>query len=107
MMDWTNLLNEKRIRLSSRTDKEHRDEFERDYGRALYSTPVRRLRDKAQVFPLEPNDSVRTRLAHSLEVSSVARGLATTAAKWLTEENQLAPELQPRLASIAATTGLI
>ncbi len=29
---------------------------------------------KTQVFPLEPNDSVRTRLTHSLEVSSLARG---------------------------------
>ena len=76
-MDWQKLLNAKRVREilggspSSKAANERRDEFERDYGRTLYSTPVRRLRDKAQVFPLEQHDFVRTRLAHSLEVSSV------------------------------------
>ncbi len=39
-----------------------RTEIERDYDRVLFSTPVRRLADKTQVFPLEKNDSVRTRL---------------------------------------------
>jgi dGTPase len=40
----------------------------------FFQTPVERLQDKAQVFPLERRDAVRTRLTHSLEVSSVARG---------------------------------
>jgi len=52
-----------------------RTEIERDYDRILFSTPVRRLADKTQVFPLEKNDSVRNRLTHSHEVSNLARSV--------------------------------
>ena len=57
------------------TTLEHRTEIERDYDRILFSTPVRRLADKTQVFPLDKNDSVRTRLTHSHEVSNLARSI--------------------------------
>lgn len=59
---------------------ETRTEIERDYDRILFSTPVRRLADKTQVFPLERNDSVRTRLTHSHEVSNLARSIGTALA---------------------------
>jgi len=67
LMNWKQLLNPNRPRLSS-MGPDHREQFERDYDRAIFSTPVKRLQDKAQVFPLEPHDAVRTRLTHSLEV---------------------------------------
>jgi dGTPase len=54
-----------------------RTEYERDYDRILFSTPVRRLADKTQVFPLDPHDSVRTRLTHSHEVANLARSFGT------------------------------
>lgn len=56
---------------------EVRTEIERDFDRILFSTPVRRLADKTQVFPLDRNDSVRNRLTHSYEVSNLARGFGT------------------------------
>src|ERR1041384_5817032 len=56
---------------------DRRTEFEKDYDRLLFSTPVRRLADKTQVFPLERNDSVRTRLTHSHEVSNLAKSIGT------------------------------
>lgn len=59
---------------------EARTELERDHDRILFSTPVRRLQDKTQVFPLERNDSVRTRLTHSHEVANMARSMGTTLA---------------------------
>jgi dGTPase len=52
-----------------------RTEIERDHDRILFSTPTRRLADKTQVFPMEVNDSVRTRLTHSHEVSNLARSI--------------------------------
>ena len=52
-----------------------RMELERDYDRILFATPTRRLADKTQVFPMEENDSVRTRLTHSHEVSNLARSI--------------------------------
>lgn len=54
-----------------------RTEIERDFDRILFSTPVRRLADKTQVFPLDKNDSVRNRLTHSYEVSNLARSFGT------------------------------
>ncbi|MFS3860299.1 HD domain-containing protein [Proteus mirabilis] len=56
---------------------ETRYELERDFDRILFCAPIRRLADKTQVFPLEKNDSVRTRLTHSYEVSNLARSIGT------------------------------
>lgn len=53
----------------------HRTKFEQDHDRILFSTPVRRLSDKTQVFPLDRNDGVRTRLTHSHEVANLAKSI--------------------------------
>src|SRR5262249_61743692 len=114
MLKWEKLLNGKRIRVLSEAVESHkskddlRSEFQRDYDRSLFSTPVRRLQDKAQVFPLEPHDSVRTRLTHSMEVSSVARGLASGTARILREKKKLDDSLFPHhIETIAAACGLL
>lgn len=49
--------------------------FEIDYNHLINSASFRRLQDKTQVFPLDKGDFVRTRLTHSIEVSTVARQL--------------------------------
>lgn len=46
-----------------------------DYDTIICSTLFRRLQDKAQVFPLDEDDYVRTRLTHSLEVSAISKKL--------------------------------
>ena len=46
-----------------------------DRSRILYSAAFRRLQMKAQVFPLEDNAAVRSRLTHSLEVSDIGRSI--------------------------------
>ena len=53
-------------------------EFERDYKAIISSSAFRRLQDKTQVFPLDKSDFVRTRLTHSIEVSTIARQLGIT-----------------------------
>lgn len=83
---WGGLLNESRRKdaikktVPKKPTAEVRTETERDYDRILFSTPVRRLADKTQVFPLDPNDSVRTRLTHSHEVSNLARSIGVNLA---------------------------
>jgi dGTPase len=61
--------------------KDWRSSFQKDYDRLLFSTPVRRLADKTQVWPMEENDGVRTRLTHSHEVSNLARSIGSRIAK--------------------------
>ena len=107
-MNWEQLLCEERPRESTfKSADDHRTQFERDFDRTVFSTPVKRLQDKAQVFPLEPHDAVRTRLTHSLEVSSVARGLAIDVGKWLCEKKEINQEARRKIEAIAATCGLI
>ena len=59
------------------------------------------------MFPLDPCDAVRTRLTHSLEVSSVARGLGTAVGKWLLKKGEIAQPLDRAIEAITATGGLI
>ncbi|EOW6652713.1 dGTP triphosphohydrolase [Cronobacter dublinensis] len=89
-MQWEKLLNSVRRKDKDKETREQkapsvtditppistgRQELERDYDRILFAAPTRRLADKTQVFPLDRNDSVRTRLTHSHEVANFARGI--------------------------------
>ena len=75
-MDWQTLLCDDRIRsYKKQSSTDLRTEFEKDYHRIIGSASFRRLQDKTQVFPLDRSDFIRTRLTHSLEVSSLAKSL--------------------------------
>lgn len=52
--------------------------LESDRGRIINSAAVRRLQQKTQVFPLEHNAAVRSRLTHSLEVQQTGRFIVRT-----------------------------
>ena len=68
-MEWDALLSKKR----PGTDFGEADLT--NYDAIIRSTLFRRLQDKAQVFPLDNDDYVRTRLTHSLEVSAIGKEL--------------------------------
>lgn len=93
---------------SSLSTDTHRSVFQQDYDRLLFSTPVRRLADKTQVWPMEENDGVRTRLTHSHEVSNLARSIGARAYKGARDafkqhgcgEDSLAEIINPLLLSI-------
>ena len=89
-LKWNLILSKKRIKdyKGSKKSSDIRDEFENDYDRILFSASFRRLQDKAQVFPLEKLDFVRTRLTHSLEVSSIAKSLGRSIGNSLIEKTK-------------------
>lgn len=60
--------------------------IESDRGRILSSPAFRRLQKRTQVFALELNASIRTRLTHSLEVAQTARFIAKTIIAKLAKE---------------------
>ena len=83
-MEWNQLLcAERRNRYASAVSggRDLRSEYEKDYQKIIGSASFRRLQDKTQVFPLDKSDFIRTRLTHSLEVSSFARSLGQNIGK--------------------------
>jgi len=62
--------------------------FESDRGRIINSAAIRRLQQKTQVFPLEKNAAVRSRLTHSLEVQQVGRFIVQSIFANLTQSQQ-------------------
>ena len=78
-MNWEQLLSPKRLRsptTSANFDLDsNRNPYESDLGRVIFSPALRRMHDKTQVFPLNTNDNIHTRLTHSMEVMSVGYSL--------------------------------
>ena len=89
-MNWNKLLCSDRIRTyqKSTISRDLRTEFEKDYHRIIGSSSFRRLQDKTQVFPLDKSDYIRTRLTHSLEVSSFAKSLAQNVGEKIIQEKK-------------------
>lgn len=92
-IDFRSKINWHRRYRSQRGDKSEHEIlriFESDRGRIINSPAIRRLQQKTQVFPLERNAAVRTRLTHSLEVQQVGRYIAKEILGRLKEQNLLA-----------------
>ena len=87
-----------------------RSRFQQDYDRLLFSTPVRRLSDKTQVWPMDENDGVRTRLTHSHEVANLARSIGSRIANKKPEifgDVDLHRTIQPILSAIGLAHDLV
>lgn len=107
-MTWDRLLSAERSRSSKRNPDDIRSEFAKDYHRIISSASFRRLQDKTQVFPLDRGDFVRTRLTHSLEVSSFAGSIGDTAFARLSETHpEITPQVRADCAEILRCAGLI
>jgi dGTPase len=59
-----------------RSANDERGHFERDRSRIIHSASFRRLQGKTQVFAAGEGDFFRTRLAHTLKVAQIGKGLA-------------------------------
>ena len=97
MMDWKQLISNKRLGQEQRHTERHddRSEFKRDYDRLIFSAPFRRLQNKTQVFPLPGSVFVHNRLTHSLEVASVGMSLGNDVSQRIIQEKR--PELKNTL----------
>lgn len=105
---WNELLNPQTFR--HRTEKhstDGRNPFEDDYSRLLFSSPFRRLQDKTQVFLLDKSDFLRTRLTHSLEVSTIARSIGSSLEMRLMKEKKLDESLAGQIPALLAASGLV
>ena len=87
-----------------------RTEFEKDYHRIIGSASFRRLQDKTQVFPLDRSDFIRTRLTHSLEVSSFAKSLGQNVSEMLLKDQMdesFLPSYKQDVCDILQCAGLL
>lgn len=107
MIDYEKILSPSRLRTSTRTDRTILTESESDRGRVLFSPAFRRLQQKAQVFSMEPNAAVRSRLTHSFEVSQLGRYLADEIGQRLTESNEINSLQQGALVNFVETACLM
>lgn len=109
-MTWDRLLCAERSRRIARNNAgDVRTEFRKDYHRIISSASFRRLQDKTQVFPLDRGDFVRTRLTHSLEVSSFAESVCDTAFCRLMNEGRadITPQVRESCCDILRCAGLV
>ena len=112
-MEWGTLLSTRRSRpgrnLSGRSS-DLRSEFEKDYHRIIGSASFRRLQDKTQVFPLDQSDFIRTRLTHSLEVSSFGKSLGQNIGEHILThrpDSGFTPQMKEDVCHILQCAGLI
>ncbi|MCC3647426.1 dNTP triphosphohydrolase [Cytobacillus oceanisediminis] len=110
-MEWDDLLSGVRLRkreIATRDNEyDQRNDFDDDYSRLIFSSSVRRLQDKAQVFPLDSSDFIRTRLTHSHEVSTIGRSLGISIEKKLNSEGKLHEKHIGKISSLLAVAGLV
>lgn len=111
-MEWSRLLSAERIRpVKARAGSgDLRTEYEKDYHRIIGSASFRRLQDKTQVFPLDKSDFIRTRLTHSLEVSSFGKSLGQNISQKILQEVKdpdFLPEYQGYICDILQCAGLL
>jgi dGTPase len=66
-----------RGRFYKEAEHPYRSIYQRDRDRIIHSAAFRKLEYKTQVFVIHEGDSYRTRLTHTLEVSQIARTIAT------------------------------
>ena len=118
-MTWKDLLSETKLQ-TEQTDSDDEkyfskfpiNPFELDYNRIVTSAAFRRLQDKTQVFPLAKSDFVRTRLTHSIEVSTIAYQLGQMLTENVKEDRKTErarKELKqyPDIPSVLRCAGLI
>ncbi len=101
------IFSSKRVRQSTIQRNDELEDFYSDRSRIIYCSSFRRLMQKAQVFSLEPNASVRTRLTHSLEVADLGRTLALKIANNMIKSEKMTFEESQKMVAIVENACLL
>lgn len=102
------LCEERRRSTSEEASKlDGRTVFDKDYSRIVNSSFMRRLQDKAQVFPLKEGDFVRSRLTHSLEVSHFGHSMGLSISKYFIENSSKSETLNLKQDEIGKISGIL
>ena len=104
------LISDQRLRGSTSDRAKERDiviASESDKSRVINASAFRRLQQKAQVFSLETNASVRTRLTHSIEVSQIGRYLAQEIIRRIPDNSDIPYEKKLAFSNIIETACLL
>jgi len=93
-MNWPKLMSSKRTHGNELSEgKAHKSEvrspYTKDFDKIIYSSAFRRLKDKTQVHIFPHSDYFRTRLTHSLEVSTVGRSLGAAVGRMLIKSKEV------------------
>lgn len=107
MTSYSSILTTGRLRASDVKGRTIITESESDRGRVLFCAAFRRLQQKAQVFSMEPNAAVRSRLTHSLEVSQLGRYIADEIGDRLEKVEQIDPVERTALVNFVETACLM
>lgn len=102
-MEWSALLNPIRARAHSSVStmgNDTRTPFKKDFDTVCNCTAIRRMQDKAQVFPLERGDYARTRLTHSIEAMSIAESLGCEAVSVIKSKGVLTDKVEKYIGDI-------
>lgn len=114
-MKWEQLLS---LHTQAEREKEPKEfkryplsDLEKDYKAVISSAEFRRLQDKTQVFPLDKSDFVRTRLTHSIEVSTIAKQLGimvtNNRTEYLQEDFKNNPDVVEKIPVVLSCAGLL
>jgi len=104
-MKWDKLLDVEYFR--GKNIENQLEELKKDSSKIIFSSAFRRLQNKTQIYPLESNDFVRTRLTHSIEVSTIAQIIGNKVEKKLIEMKELAEEKKGMIESILKAASLV
>ena len=107
MMEWKKLMTPHQFREKSGEGREPLEEFKQDYSKIIFSSAFRRLKNKTQIYPLDSNDFIRTRLTHSLEVATIASELGTKIEKRLIDEGKLPEDMKECLGAVLTAASLV
>ena len=88
-MDYRTKITCRRQRPTTIEGRDIVEETESNRGRIIQSAAIRRLQQKTQVYPLESNAAVRSRLTHSLEVQQTGRFISRSILKAFSDNNEL------------------